>query len=218
MKKSKITRITEKGIAVLCAVTMLVSGCFSEIGLLSSAAEKQYDYYVHVSSSGDDDTAAVNSSKAFRDIQLAYDALICRWAEDGGSKSAELGIIFDTDITVDSAFMMGLGERYGRAHDGTDVDAQTGRYQRLDVDTKKLDDARYNDYRLTIEGRAHTISPNEAKMWSTFSPYTIMSDRYRSSVMMAANGGSLTVENLTVDGKGKDITGLFLYNNTFRCV
>lgn len=34
--------------------------------------------------------------------------------------------------------------------------------------------------------------------------------------MMAANGGSLTVENLTVDGKGEDITGLFLYNNTFH--
>ncbi len=216
MQKSKKKRIAEKGIAAFCAAAVLLSGCFSEWGIRSSAAGKQYDYYVHVSSAGNNDTAAVNSSKPFQDIQLAYDALICRWAEDGGSTSAELGIIFDTDLTVDSAFMMGLGDRYGRAHDGTDIDAQTGKYQRLSVNTKKLDDVEYNDYRLTIEGQGHRISPNEDKMWSTFSPYTIMNDRYRSSVMMAANGGSLIVENLTIDGCGKDLTGLFLYNNTYH--
>ena len=206
----------EKGTLLICAAAVLLSGGFSGWFPESHAAQRQYDYYVHVSSSGDDDTAEVNSSKAFRDIQLAYDALICRWVSSGGSSDAELGILFDSDVEVDTAFMMGIGERYGRAHDGSDKDVQTENYSRLDVNTKKLDDVKYNDYRLTIEGRGHTISPNPDRLWSTFSPYTLINDGYRSSVMMAANAGSLTVENLTVDGLGKDLTGLYLYNNTYH--
>lgn len=200
----------------LCTLAVFFSGCFGQCGTFSYAAGPQYDYYVHVSASGDDGTAAVNSSRAFSDIQLAYDALICSWAADGGDTKAELGVILDTDISVDAAFMMGIGQRYGRAHDGTDVDVQTGAYSRLDVDTKKLDDGRYNDYRLTIEGQGHTVSPNPDEMWSTFSPYTIMNDRYRSSVMMAANGGSITLDSVKIDGLEEDVTGLFLYNNTYH--
>ena len=126
------------------------------------------------------------------------------------------GIILDTDITVKTAFMMGIGDRYGRAHDGTDADVQTGQYQRLDVNTKRLSDIRYNDYRLTVDGQGHTVSPDQEEMWSTFSPYTIMNDRYRSSVMMAANGGSIALNDIVFDGLKEDVTGLFLYNNTYR--
>ena len=43
-----------------------------------------------------------------------------------------------------------------------------------------------------------------------------MNDKYRSSVMMAANGGHLTIDRLTVDGLGEDLTGLYLYNNTYH--
>ena len=136
----------------MCAAAVFLSGCFGGTEIESHAAQRQYDYYVHISSSGSDETAEVNSSKAFRDIQLAYDALICRWAAAGGDSGAELGIIFDSDVTVDTAFMMGIGGRYGRAHDGSDEDVQTGSFQRFDVNTKKLDDVRYNDYRLTVEG------------------------------------------------------------------
>ncbi len=205
-----------KGTALLCALSVLISGCFSGYGLFSHAAGETYDYYVRVSASGDDMTAEVNSDKAFCDIQLAYDALLCRWAAGGGDRQAELGIILDTDITVESAFMMGIGERYGRAHDGTDTDAQTGQYQRLEVDTKKLSDITYNDYTLTLDGQGHTISPDPDSMWSTFSPYAITNDRYRSSVMMAANGGSITLKNVVFDGQEKDVTGVFLYNNTYH--
>lgn len=200
----------------MCAAAVFLSGCFGGTEIESHAAQRQYDYYVHISSSGSDETAEVNSSKAFRDIQLAYDALICRWAAAGGDSGAELGIIFDSDVTVDTAFMMGIGGRYGRAHDGSDEDVQTGSFQRFNVNTKKLDDVRYNDYRLTVEGQGYSLSPNQEKMWSTFSPYTIMNDKYRSSVMMAANGGHLTIDRLTVDGLGEDLTGLYLYNNTYH--
>ena len=200
----------------MCAAAVFLSGCFGGTEIESHAAQRQYDYYVHISSSGSDETAEVNSSKAFRDIQLAYDALICRWVAAGGDSGAELGIIFDSDVTVDTAFMMGIGGCYGRAHDGSDEDVQTGSFQRFNVNTKKLDDVRYNDYRLTVEGQGYSLSPNQEKMWSTFSPYTIMNDKYRSSVMMAANGGHLTIDRLTVDGLGEDLTGLYLYNNTYH--
>ena len=205
-----------KGTAFLCAAAVLLSGCFGQCGLFSHAAGETYDYYVHVSAAGNDMTADVNTSRAFGDIQLAYDALICRWAADGGDTDDRLGIILDTDITVKTAFMMGIGDRYGRAHDGTDADVQTGQYQRLDVNTKRLSDIRYNDYRLTVDGQGHTVSPDQEEMWSTFSPYTIMNDRYRSSVMMAANGGSIALNDIVFDGLKEDVTGLFLYNNTYR--
>ena len=99
----------------MCVAAVFLSGCFGGTEIESHAAQRQYDYYVHISSSGSDETAEVNSSKAFRDIQLAYDALICRWAAAGGDSGAELGIIFDSDVTVDTAFMMGIGGR----QDGT---------------------------------------------------------------------------------------------------
>ena len=216
MRSQYLKKLGKRGISLICAAAVMLSGGFSGWFPESYAAPRQYDYYVHVSSSGDDDTAEVNSGKAFRDIQLAYDALICRWASSGGSSDAELGIILDGDVEVGTAFMMGIGERYGRAHDGSDRDVQTGNFVRFDVNTKKLDDVKYNDYRLTVEGRGHTISPDQEKMWSTFSPYTVMNDGYRSSVMMAANAGSLTIEDLTVDGLGEDLTGLYLYNNTYH--
>ena len=33
---------------------------------------------------------------------------------------------------------------------------------------------------------------------------------------MAGNGGHLTIDRLTVDGLGEDLTGLYLYNNTYH--
>ena len=100
MKSQYLRGRCKRGISLLCAAAVFLSGCFGGTEIESHAAQRQYDYYVHISSSGSDETAEVNSSKAFRDIQLAYDALICRWAAAGGDSGAELGIIFDSDVTA----------------------------------------------------------------------------------------------------------------------
>ncbi len=205
-----------KGAALLCLLSVIVSGVPGQCGLFASAASENYNYYVHVSSSGDDNAAEVNSSRAFHDIQLAYDALICKWVNDGGNMDAKLGIILDSDISVDAAFVMGMGEFYGRAHDGTDQDVQTGLYTRINVNTKAIDDTKYNDYSLTLDGGGHIVSPNPDQTWSTFAPNTIENGMRRSALIVGSAGGNVTVTNLKVDGQQKDVSGLYLYNNSYH--